>query len=174
MNENPYSPEQTAQIRQCVLESRIQPDVRRMFDRFPVLQSAMLVVAQYSLGVSSRYIHFELAFSELETPDFHAFSVAWNELEDPINLPSIGNFVESGWDSMITDAVLWTFQQISPPKLIAAFAAVCPAGGTENFEYPEESYAPYAVLRRKGTQIAIEIVGRIQRPWLDGITTEMD
>ena len=35
-----------------------------------------------------------------------------------------------------------------------------------------EAYSPYAILRRQGEEIEIEVIGEMVRPWLDGIKHE--
>lgn len=56
-------------------------------------------------------------------------------------------------------------------EVIPAFAAFCREGAHQEMSIAE-AYAPYAILRRCGDDIAIEIVGQMLRPWLDGIHPE--
>ncbi len=37
-----------------------------------------------------------------------------------------------------------------------------------------EAYSPYAIFRRQGDDLEIEVVGKMLRPWLDGIKPERD
>ncbi len=48
-------------------------------------------------------------------------------------------------------------------------AIAFPMDVKKHFCFLEEGYTLYAVLRRLGDGIEVEIVGEMLRPWLDGI-----
>jgi hypothetical protein len=35
-----------------------------------------------------------------------------------------------------------------------------------------EAYTPYAIMRRQNGDVAVEVVGVMTRPWLDGVVAE--
>lgn len=173
MPNDAFTPEETAQLRQHILETCHIPGVLYLLRRFPVLQSAMVVVAQYWCDEADDEVHFELVFSELHTPDYLAWCTSWEECadEDPANLPSFGDRWESGWP----DAYEKSDEKGKWPNLfetIPAFAAYCKEGGHQSFDNPDEVYTPYAILRRQGDAVDTEIVGTMLRPWLDGVKVE--
>ena len=54
---------------------------------------------------------------------------------------------------------------------IPAFAAYAPEGAHQSMDY-SEAYNPYAILYRKDNDVEVKIVGKMLRPWLDGIRPE--
>ncbi|VEP16960.1 conserved hypothetical protein [Hyella patelloides LEGE 07179] len=57
--------------------------------------------------------------------------------------------------------------------MIPAFAAFCKEGSHQCMS-TSEAYTPYAILTRTDNSIAVEIVGKMLRPWLDGVRPERD
>ncbi len=175
MSSHTYTPEETAQLRTKTIEETLLPAIQYVFDRFPVLQSVMVVVGQFWDDGAQDEIHFHLVFSELNTPDYPAWCRRWKLGldEDSVNLPSIGNLWDSGWEDAYNESgELGDWPSLL--ELIPAFAAYCKEGGHQDFHDPDESFTPYAILHPEGEAVDIEIVGTMLRPWLDGVKVEAE
>lgn len=159
-----------AHLRTQLLEEWVKPAVRACFERYPELRSATLLVAQYWDDEAIDAVHNFFAFSVLNTPDLQAaFWAEENEAEtDPINLPGLPppwELLEIVWqrDWQRSDQVCWEDNGIAIP----AFSAFCREGAHQMMTL-SDAYTPYAILRRgQDEEIEIEIVGTMQRPWLE-------
>jgi hypothetical protein len=168
--EHLYTKQQAVQLRQKLMDEYVIPLVRICFRKYPQLRSATLLVAQYWDDEARDAVHSCFTFSVLDTPDLEAAAKAnENWTEDSVNLPGFGrypylvgnarqdlekegysNYWDDNWDA------------------IPAFAAFCREGAHQCMS-TAEAYTPYAILRRCGDDITIEIVGQMLRPWLDGM-----
>lgn len=84
---------------------------------------------------------------------------------DPINLPS-------GLDEEVLEREFaWNLGWDSNGEPISLFAAFCLEDCHQEMEVGE-AYTPYAVFRRRNDDVAVEIVGVMTRPWLDGVEPE--
>ena len=168
-----YTRNQTVLIRQKIIDRYVIPTVEKVFTKYPKINSCTFAVAQYWDDQARDEVHAFFLYSVLDTPDWEAFAEAEYE-EDNINLPgfryqyilSPGNI----WDETKYrfDVDYWNGLRGDE---IAAFAAFCKEGSHQCMAYAE-AYTPYAVLRRREEEIEIEIVGKMLRPWLDGVRPE--
>ncbi len=172
-----YAKEQAAQMRSRIMEEYIKPRLKACFDRYPQLQSATMLVAQYWADNADDEVHHRVIFSVLETPDLEAvFKADEFSLCDPINLPGFQYMYEmyDAWlavdEANIQNEEMYDWGDDNDIA-IAAFAAFCKEGSHQDMSMAE-AYSPYAILRRKGEEIEVEIVGRMYRPWLDGVKSE--
>lgn len=79
-----------------------------------------------------------------------------------VNLPP-------GIDPMVLEReTMWEVPWDSNEEAISLFAAFCLEDCHQEME-PGEAYAPYAIFRRQGTNVEVEVVGTMRRPWLDGV-----
>jgi hypothetical protein len=144
--EHLYTKKQAAQLRQKLIEEHIIPIVKVCFKKYPQLRSATFLVAQ----------------------DF--YNKARNKedwTEDNINLPGFNeSFLANIYREL--DKEGYDYYWSDNWGAIPAFAAYCREGAHQCMPIAE-AYTPYAVLRRNGDDIAIEIIGQMLRPWLDGI-----
>lgn len=62
----------------------------------------------------------------------------------------------------------WEIPWDSNDEAIALFAGFCLEGCDQEMA-PGEAYSPYAYFRRQGNVVAVEVVGEMRRPWLDGV-----
>lgn len=171
-----YTKEQAAEMRSRIMNEYIKPRVKACFERYAQLQSAMVLVAQYWADEADDAVHNSTIFSVLKTPDLSAAFKAYEDyLEDPVNLPGFEYTGEiyDAWlsvDERVQDEeefLYWEDNGIAIP----AFAAFCKEGCHQDMKMAE-AYTPYAILRRNGDEVDIEIVGQMYRPWLDGIKPE--
>ena len=164
------APAQPAQLRQQLMEEWVKPAVQACFDRYPELGSAILMVAQYWDDEALDAVHNFFVFSVLKTPDLQAaFWAEENDPDvDPVNLPGLPapwELLEIVWqrDWQQSEQLCWDDNGIAIP----AFAAYCREDAHQAMSI-SEAYAPYAVIRRgKQNQLEVEIIGKMQRPWLE-------
>lgn len=124
----------------------------------------------------------------LDTPDWEAYAkseqAAGNykygkdyakSIKDPINLPGFVDchYEIGGYYSNLNREKDRYYFDGFKTELIPAFAAFCKEGSHQSMDYAE-AYTPYALFTRTDTGINIEIVGKMLRPWLDGIRPEAD
>lgn len=198
-----YTPIETARLREEVIRDNVVPTIQRAFDAYPVLQSATLLVAQYWCDEANDAVHCDLIFSELATPDIDAAYRArlepyescdgaapspsnWSAwlpwlagkktaeapptfepVRDFTNLPS--NLEPEELEVQFKDKIRWN----SNGDPISLFAAFCREHCHQEMD-DVEAYSPYAIFRRQNGQIAIEVVGVMIRPWLDGVKPQYD
>ena len=175
-----YSKEEVAKLREAIIHNCIKPIVKKFFENHPQLNSAMLLVAQYYNDEASDAVHEFIFFSVLENPDFEAFSEA--ELHpdglDRINLPELSHLmlmrsqyaIKQSLKNEIHDEAQIaerSYDWDSNGEAIPAFAAFCKEGCHQEMML-SESYSPCAILRRRGEEIEVEVIGQMLRPWLDG------
>lgn len=84
---------------------------------------------------------------------------------DPTNLPS--GLDDEGLERDFT----WKLDWDSNGEPISLFAAFCLEDCHQEMEVGE-AYSPYAIFRRRSGDVAVEIVGVMIRPWLDGVKPE--
>lgn len=168
-----YTKSHTELIRQRTIDGYVIPIVKKVLEKYPRINSATFAVAQYWDDQASDEVHDFFLDSVLDNPDWEAFARA-GYTEDKINLPGFKNRDRWSLDS-------FRYEQRKNPNIydwnglgideIAAFAAFCKEGSHQSMDY-SEAYTPYAILRRRDNGIVVEIVGKMLRPWLDGVTTE--
>lgn len=84
---------------------------------------------------------------------------------DLTNLPS-------GLDDEVLERdYTWKLDWDSNGEPISLFAAFCLEDCHQEMEVGK-AYSPYAIFRRRNGDVAVEIVGVMIRPWLDGIKPE--
>jgi hypothetical protein len=84
---------------------------------------------------------------------------------DRTNLPS--GLDESELEREFADHLRWD----SNGEPISLFAAFCREDCHQEMD-DGEAYSPYAIFRRRNADVAVEIVGVMIRPWLDGVKPE--
>ena len=167
-----YTKEEAADLREKIIDRGIVPLIKAGFDKYPQLQSAMLLVAQYWDDEAHDAVHYEIFFSVLLTPVLNVESVDIDVYHDgdPINLPGLPSSYEiysAAYNKIEYNEYSWQ----DNGNAVATFAAYCKEGCSQEMDYLE-AYTPYAVFRRQEAGIEIEIVGTMLRPWLDGIRTD--
>ncbi|WP_019500815.1 hypothetical protein [Pseudanabaena sp. PCC 6802] len=162
-----YTQEQAAELREKLIANVIFPQVKLVFAKYNQLNSAMFLVAQYWADEASDAVHYQLLLSVLSTPVIPEE----DDLDsDPVNLPGLQNSWEL-LDSLDEDEDELGFYWNDNGDAIAAFAAFCKEDAHQEMD-GLEAYSPYAVFRRKESEIEIEIVGEMLRPWADGMRPE--
>ena len=178
-----YSKEEAAELREAIVQDFVKPIVRKAFEKYPQLNSAMLLVAQYWDDNAYDEVHHQIFFSVLEMLDIDAASKTESTYLDPVNLPGLPG--QSSIYSLCIDEVegeleqdqkylfswlenSWWNEKMTP---VPAFAAFCKEGSHQEMEI-DEAYAPYAILHRQRGEIKVEVIGKMLRPWLDGVKPE--
>lgn len=133
-------------------------------------------VAQYWADEANDAVHYDIAFSVLSTPELPILAEEDSEEEDEgknaVNLPEL----PTNWEILDTldlniDANINIRWWDDNGEAIPAFAAFCKEDSHQEMDRLE-AYSPYAVFRRKGLEIETEIVGKMLRPWADGMRPE--
>ncbi len=167
-----YTKEEAAELREKIISADIVPQIKLAFSKYPQLQSAMLLVAQYWDDEADDAVHSHVIFSVLPTPALGVELVDTDDYDDydPVNLPGLPSLDEidyslyEDFDKIESGEYCWNDNGNAVPT----FAAYCKEGSHQNMDYLE-AYTPYAVFRRKEEAIEIEVVGEMLRPWLDGM-----
>ncbi|VEP16961.1 conserved hypothetical protein [Hyella patelloides LEGE 07179] len=187
-----YTKSQTDLIRQKAIDKYVLPIVKKVFAKYPQINSASFAVAQYWDDNAYDEVHNFILYSVLDIPDWEAYSKSENEKElgdyknwddyfdnaikDPINLPGITEYQDEidreAWEELEKEPNFYYWNGLGDDE-IAAFAAFCKEGSNQCMDY-SEAYTPYAILTRTDNSIAVEIVGKMLRPWLDGVRPERD
>ncbi|MBJ6764444.1 hypothetical protein JGU66_27045 [Myxococcaceae bacterium JPH2] len=161
-----YSPAETAVLREQRLKAKVEPLVLDHFQKHPRLRSATLLVAQYWNDEADDAVHHRLLFSERETPDTEA--AFRDEENDGTNFATPPG--EERWEA---EAQRHVFCWPDNHEAIPLFAPFTREDCEQDMK-PHESFTPYAIFRRTDTGLAIELVGQMLRPWLDGIRPSWD
>jgi hypothetical protein len=171
-----YTKEQATELREKIINSDIIPIIELYFSKYPQLQSAMLLVAQYWDDEAADAVHSEIIISVLPTPVLGVKLVTNDNYDDcdPVNLPGLPSLYEiydtlsKDFEKMASEEYCWEDNGDAVPL----FAAYCKEGCHQDMDYLE-AYTPYAIFRRKEGEIEIEVVGEMLRPWLDGMRPDL-
>ena len=176
-----YTPEEAEGGRQQVLESKIAPNVKDVFDLYPKLKSAVMFVAQFQEDKPTDEIEIEIAFSISDDPDYDSWlDYMDSDVDRKSFLESKQYFIEgkfgakqAGFKTKPDDPIdlpLWQIQLSSYEDIIPLFSSYCRGSGIFEDGY-RENFSPFAIFRRgqDESDIEIEIIGEQLRPWLDGV-----
>lgn len=171
--EHLYTKKQVEQLRNQIIEKVVKPIVKANFNNFPQLKSATICVAQYWDDEAEDAVHYRIVYSVLYTPDIESATKAQGECsEDVVNLPGISNE-----DGEIPNEIYYlpvkdgeeVYCWLDNGDAIPAFAAFCKEECHQDM-IGLEAYSPYAILRRlDNDNIEVEVIGKMLRPWLDGM-----
>jgi hypothetical protein len=172
-----YTKDQAAELRQKMIATHILPQVKAVFGKYDQIQSIMFVVAQYWCDEANDAVHFELIPSILSTPSFPVQLVEEIDYQDydRINLPELPTYYDI-LDSIAQD-LEGQQEEVSirywndNGEAIPAFSAFCKEDCDQEMDRLD-AYSPYSIFRRKETEIEMEVVGEMLRPWLDGVRPE--
>ena len=148
--------EDIAAARRAAMEA-LQRMAQTLFASHPTYQSVMFGVAQYWADEADDAVHYDICASERALPlwPHRCDQTVWED-GDYENLPGeacmncgqgigyLGNWDDNG-------------------AAIGAFEAYCHESGSQE-EASASNYLPYAVARRVGDAVEIEVIGRLQRP----------
>ena len=131
----------------------------KFFAQHPDYKSVMLGVAQYWADEAEDAVHCELVASMRSLPLWpHRCDQSAYDADDYLNVPgelcwNCGEIAYlGGWDSN--------------GGAIGAFQAFCHEAGSQE-ETSANNYLPYAVARKVGERVEVEVIGRVERPWDD-------
>jgi hypothetical protein len=159
--EHLYTKKQAAQLRQKLMDEFIVPMVQMNFQKYPTLRSAAMMLFQCWNDEAWDGVYQCLIYSVLDTPDFEAAALA-EYGKDRVNLKGIGRLKGRAYSV-----------ELENHDAIPAFAAYCKEG-CHQYMNTFEAYTPYAILRRQEYGIEVEVVGKMLRPWLDGIKPDWE
>ncbi len=185
-----FSPEETERRRKEYMETVVKPMVEHIFKMYPKLNGAVLKVAQYWCDEARDAVHGKLGFSLYRNPDIEAWINRLHKLwTDPkLSMTPIEEWFLEGEKTIqladikfdawgepdIEDLIFNQFGWSDNGNAIPLFAAFCKEGGDQCFS-PKENYLPYAIFKRdESNQIETQVVGKMIRPWLDGVMPERE
>lgn len=151
-------PETPAEMRAHMVERLFRPKAIEWLRAHPEHASVVLCVAQYWNDEANDAVHaFVYASAERDPPwplgcDDDA---RWGEAPVACEGKRCENCDEGLY-------ITWYDNGMAIP----AFEAYCREGCHQEMD-EDEAYLPYAVARRDGDGVDIEIVGRVVRPWID-------
>ncbi|MEM9274965.1 MAG: hypothetical protein AAGA80_18670 [Cyanobacteria bacterium P01_F01_bin.143] len=192
-----YTATETTAIREKIINYYALPIVKKVFAKYPRIRSAYFAVAQYWDDNASDQVHYFILYSVLDIPNWEAYvrsenkedpkgckewsDLDWDnyfdiEIKDCINLPDISEWeymeliTDEEWEKLENSSDFYDFNGLTH-EMVTAFAPFCKEGCHQDMDYGE-SYTNYALFTRMNTGIKIKIVGKMLRPWLDGIRPE--
>lgn len=166
-----YTAAQTEELRTKFLQEEVVPLIRTVFEDYSKYQEAILLVAQYWDDEAGDAVHPEILLSDKANCDYQN----WFK-----NLYDNGEFVFiGGLDQKIEDLFdnfrwhgLTGWQENY--ECIPLFAAFCKEARSQDDDV-EDTYLPYAIFRRGPyNSVTTEVVGKMIRPWLDGVMPEWE
>jgi uncharacterized protein (TIGR02996 family) len=139
------------------------PYVKSVFEKHGELRSALLTVAQYWADEADDAVHATIVFSTRATPLWPHWC-SWGDddedtstsLDPAEQCSSCGDY---GWMPFDDNG-----------SAIGPFQSCCREDASQDSP-TAEAYLPYAVARRRGSEIDVEIVGGPVRAWLDAPET---
>lgn len=176
-----YTEEEAAEQRLNILETQVFPVVARVFETYPKLNSAVLLVRHNEQGEAKDAVQAQLAFSVNGEPNLLKWYKDY-EIEADKNFKGRTYFVEgragaktaeipfdadgvSVLEKLIQDSLDWPEND----DAISMFSAYCP--GADNLDLLHvDNFVPFAVMT-KGEDVALEVdvSGTMYRPWLNGV-----
>jgi hypothetical protein len=161
---------QAEMARRGYLREHLRPFVAGYFEKYPLLQSAMLCVAQYWDDEANDAVHAKVLFSELFVPQMQGASYLAepDELANDLNIPNtvihdksgdagsvVGSYGEFAWDHNTAAIPIW--------------ASYSSEGGSQDWGvHVLEHYSPAVLFYRHGGYDILPMI----RPQLNGIQSE--
>lgn len=135
---------------------QLRIEAAKLFAEKPQYRSLMMAVAQYWCDEAEDAVHVSLYASERELPLWpHRCAESYYGEDEIENVPG-----EACGDC---ESQLGYLDVDDNGSAIAGFEAYCHEAGSQE-EDSASNYLPYAVARRRGDAIEIEVIGRLQRP----------
>lgn len=177
-----FSEDEAAAGRLNVLETNICPVILKVFEKFPKLNSAVLMIRHNDQGEIKDAIQAQLAFSLETNPNLQRWYDDY-EIDRDRNFKGRELFVEGRAGALTADIPfdadgISAVQKIVQENLewdqddlaISLFSSFCP--GADNIDLiVVDNFIPFAILSRgiDGSDLDIGIAGSMYRPWLDGV-----
>jgi uncharacterized protein (TIGR02996 family) len=160
---------QTEIGRRQYIRTQLAPHVEGYFQKYPLLQSAMLCVAQYWSDEATDAVHSRLIVSELYEPTLQNTSrrIFRDEPRDP-NVPNTKIVTDNGEQG--SDVSIWHLGWDDNNSSIPLWAAFTTEGAHQEYEQLSEFHSPAVIFYRQGGYRFLPM----QRPHLDGIRPEWD
>jgi len=170
-----YTAEEAEGGRRQVLESKIAPNVKEVFDKYPKLKSAVLLIAHRPIEGVADALSLRMPFSVQSDPDI----TGWAKSADS----SIAqNYLIEGTAGALEADIIFkadgspgyfqNFDDVWDGKgeAISLFSAFCHTGLSQ-VEDKNELYAPFAIFRRgeDDEEIEIQVIGEMHRPDFNGV-----
>ena len=143
-----------------VIHGELRTLAKQYFEKNPKMRSVMLAVAQYWCDEAEDAVHERLYASERSMPlwPHRCADSVWED-----DLEGVAGEACSGCGEF--DAYMRNWDD-NGEDTIAAIAPYCHEVGSQE-EPSTSNYLPYALARRVGDDVEIEVIGRVQRPRVD-------
>lgn len=159
----------SARLRETILDTHFLPIAKHVFAKEPRANSLIFAVAQFWADEADDAVHSEIVISSAVNPTWpecysHEHNAFASEGEDSYDaLEGQWQILSAATDQLPADRRFTD----SNGEMIPAFAAFTKEECTQEDD-PAEAFLPYAIARRSGGDVAIEIVGKMLRPeWED-------
>lgn len=151
-----------AALRSWSIEHEVKPLFARAFEAHPQVRSILLCVGQFWADEADDAVHGHLVFSTRHTPRWpHTCEDSYSGTTGDGDLCSA-----CAWDrtteGMDTTFVSWDSNGFA----VRAWQALCTEGASQEDD-PSLAYSPAVLARRAEGGFALEVIGRVPRPWLD-------
>ena len=162
-----HTPGQTEVARRLFIRARLLRVVRRYFDKYPLLRSAALCVAQYWNDEADDAVHACVVVSELPEPTLDGTEPYADEGTPDPNLPNTkikeSEYARGSFLHLWSAGVPWDDNN----RAIPLWAAFTLEGGSQDSDF-SANYAPAVLFYRHGGYSFLPML----RPQLDGVRSE--
>lgn len=165
------SPGEADVARRQFVRGSLLPVVAKYFAQYPLLQSAVLTVAQYWADEADDAVHATLVVSELLDPLIDGVTYDREEGSRDPNLPNTE--IQSRWSQGSSSAVSLYENNVrwdDNSDAIPLWAAFAPEEGSQEYEDLGQVYAPAVRFYKHGRYEILPML----RPQLDGVRPEWD
>ena len=182
-----YTAAQAKKGRAEYLKVHIKPVIKTIFEKYPELKSAVLVLARQTENPKSIAVKYEIGLSLDEDPDINTW---FESLSNPLPFKSgqsYKNLLE-GKAAAQQAGILFDADGRSDVEVIldrdinldsqgeaaALFYGFCTVGTTDKTDF-HSNFSPFAIFRR-GTRrtVKVEVIGEMALPIYDGILPDME
>lgn len=138
--------------------ARFAEHAKKMFDAQPSRRSVLLVISQYWDDQADDEVHGRCYASTRETP-------VWpHECDGSERYKPLLDGEECNWcGEGGYDAFQMGFYGGYEDAMVVAFEQLCRESANQNMDH-NEAYVPFAIARKRGEHVDVEVVGSAQRP----------
>jgi len=167
-----YSTQEAAKLRTIFIRNEVVPMIKSVFEKFPRIKAVVFLTAQYWDDEADDAVHPLFLLCKNENPDLDLW---FEHPYDNSDFLFMDETVDKNLEEMF-DVFRWHgpggWQENYDS--IPLFAAFCKEGAWQDEDYAD-SYLPYAIFRRGlNNSVTTEVVGKMIRPWLDGVMPEWE
>ena len=174
-----YSKKECEDLREEMIWGIVIPYLKAVFKEYDEFNSAAFMVAQYWDDEASDAVHCDFVFSVQDRPDISA-SIEYHKALNDDNYDTLGDeinhpdYSEDNMFEISQTSIGIVYKWDDNRMAIPAFAAFTKEGADQCSDL-HDNYSPYAFFFKKDSgELDYEVVGKMHRPWLDGVCPEYD